>query len=918
MGKRVTITRDDGELGTIDESELAAAQASGFRVVDEGEAKVIEKRRAAQSTAGMVIGTGEALARGVTMGASDVGLRALGVDMEAARARKENLGTLGAGAEIVGAAAPALLTGGTSAGASAAGAAARTAARFTPAGLVARAGAAAEGVAGRALGTGLRGKVAGSAAQGAVEGFASGVGAEASAAALGDQDLAVERLMAGGVQGLGVGALLGGGLGAAGVGVERAAARGGQLGRRALGGLGDAAGKTGESLADLSPQEGLLERGARLVARVQGGDEGAYVRTAGRIRTPEGRARVLADLDGVREKTAADILEVANRMNAAVDDGVKVASGASKQARIEQLLAPIDQPGRRGGGGRFVRRPRSFAVEHLEQHGARLRAELDDDLLSAESKNDLREALRLNEVAQRNAKEIKSAPEAYRQVDDYKRAVDQLASRRYDQYKTSRSPEALKAWEKARSFSDESRAHLENTDLYGDAAVVQREINAAKAKEMRAVQALPPQLRKFLERGAEGDSGVALQLARGATRAGGRTKQELFDAAIDARLEFLQTTRKHFDLDDAQGKAIDDAQRAIEEMRAKLAEQGEVADALDDLAKLRKDEGGGSPSITLLSTVGPAAGAGLGMMLGGLPGAMIGSLAGIVMRPFTLARAGAAGLNMLGGLGRYKAGLETVASREASVVAGFERLASGGRSAVRTAARAARRGTTRAGRSSLQEPQETRGQRQARLLAVRTAVMVAAQDPLGVAEQMEESVSELHGLAPEVARGVVERSSVAVQFLASKAPDVYESEFGSSAKLVAPEDLDRFERYVDAVTDPIGAAEKIAAGGFSLEHAEALRVVYPKIFSELQSRALDLLGRRKQEGRPISEESLVELGLMLDMPLTDSLKPGFLSSLQQPTAPPAQSAAAPRRSKPIDVTGQRTDLGRLEAGALRR
>src|SRR5512145_704838 len=127
--KRVTITRDDGELGTIDESELERAQASGFRVVDDAEAKAIDKRRAAQSTGGMALGTGEALLRGASLGFSDPLLRAAGVDMEGARARQENLGTFGAGAELVGAVAPALLTGGGSTVGSGASITARLAAR---------------------------------------------------------------------------------------------------------------------------------------------------------------------------------------------------------------------------------------------------------------------------------------------------------------------------------------------------------------------------------------------------------------------------------------------------------------------------------------------------------------------------------------------------------------------------------------------------------------------------------------------------------------------------------------------------------------------------------------------------------------------------------------------------------------------
>ena len=914
----VLIARDDGELGTIDESELERAQASGFRVVDEAEATAIEKRRAAQSTAGMTIGTGEALARGVSLGLSDVALRAAGVDMEAARARQENLGTFGAGAELVGAAAPALLTGGTSAGASAAGAAARTAARFTPAGLAARAGTAAE----RAFGTSaLGGRVLGTAAQGGVEGFLAGVGSEASALALGDKDLAAERLMAGGGQGLGIGFILGGGLGVAGAGVERAAAGAARAGQGALQGLRRGAGEAGETLADLSPREAAFAKAGRWMAKLQGRAPEPYERLFGGVATRKGRDRILADVEDLRVSAAKDIKAAADAMNEGAEEAVQIAYGATRHARAEKLLAPLDVPGIKGANGRFVRRPRGHALDHLEKHEQRLRDELEDELLSKEEFADISEALRLNERAQRNAHGVKNAAQAFREVNDYKRSVDAIARRRLDQYKNNKSPEAFKAWKKARSFSDETRAHLENADLYGEEALVQKRVNAAAAADFAAQENLTPQLRAFMEKGAQADTEVAMSLARGSTRYGGQSKQDAFQAALDARLNFIRTTIDEFDLDPAQLEKLKRGEQLIEDMRSKLDELSETAQVADDLSKARKDEGGGSPSLTLLSTIGPAGGAGIGFMLAGPLGAAAGGLAGMALRPFTLARAAAAGLNMVDGLAaKYGGAVEDVASREASIAAGFDRLAEGGRSAVRTSARAARRGLAGAGRRAGRDEPETRPQRQARLLAVRAAVMAAASDPLELATQMEGGVAELHDFAPEVARGIVERSAVAVTFLASKVPDVYEPAFGNGTPIVAPEELDRFERYVNAVQDPLGAVEKVMTGSLSLEHAEALRVVYPKIYGEMQSKALEMLGRRKQEGRRISDESLVQLGLMLDMPLTDSLKPGFLASLQSPamtTPGPGPAPVSPRAPKPIEVTARRTDLGRLESGELR-
>ena len=895
----------------IDSEKLSEAADLGYEPVTAEEAKRTADVREAATISGGAQGLGEGVARGVTLGLSDVGLRALGADMGGVAARAEGLGSKGA--ELAGAVGTALLTG----GGSAAGSAARTAARFTPAGLAARAGTAAE----RAFGTSaLGGRVLGTAAQGAVEGALAGVGAEASRAALGDEALAAERLVAGGFQGLGIGALLGGGLGVAGAGVERAAAGAARAGQGALQGLRRGAGEAGETLADLSPREAAFAKAGRFMAKLQGRAPEPYERLFGGVATRKGRDRILADVEDLRVSAAKDIKAAADAMNEGAEEAVQIAYGATRHARAEKLLAPLDVPGIKGANGRFVRRPRGHALDHLEKHEQRLRDELEDELLSKEEFADISEALRLNERAQRNAHEVKNAAQAFREVNDYKQSVDAIARRRLDQYKNNKSPEAFKAWKKARSFSDETRAHLENADLYGEEALVQKRVNAAAAADFAAQENLTPQLRAFMEKGAQADTEVAMSLARGSTRYGGQSKQDAFQAALDARLNFIRTTIDEFDLDPAQLEKLKRGEQLIEDMRSKLDELSETAQVADDLSKARKDEGGGSPSLTLLSTIGPAGGAGIGFMLAGPLGAAVGGLAGMALRPFTLARAAAAGLNMLDGLGKYRGAVENVASREASIAAGFDRLAEGGRSAVRTSARAVRRGAAGAGRRAVRDEPETRPQRQARLMAVRAAVMAAAADPLELATQMEGGVAELHDFAPEVARGIVERSAVAVTFLASKVPDVYEPAFGNGKPIVAPEELDRFERYVNAVQDPLGAVEKVMTGSLSLEHAEALRVVYPKIYAEMQSKALEMLGRRKQEGRRISDESLVQLGLMLDMPLTDSLKPGFLASLQSPamtTPGPDPTPAAPRAPKPIEVTARRTDLGRLEAGELR-
>src|SRR6187549_102278 len=185
---------------------------------------------------------GEALARGATLGLSDVAGAAVLGDEYAQRAnvRRQSLEGIGTGLEIAGGIAPALATGGTSLGAKALAS--------TPAGLLARGtgalGASLErSMLARGASQGAA-RFAGMLAEGGVDGALSGVGSALSESSLGNTEVTAENLLASG----GLGALFGAGAG----GLFGAATSGASRGAR---GLADSLRKrtTGET----------VERGAR-------------------------------------------------------------------------------------------------------------------------------------------------------------------------------------------------------------------------------------------------------------------------------------------------------------------------------------------------------------------------------------------------------------------------------------------------------------------------------------------------------------------------------------------------------------------------------------------------------------------------------------------------------------------------------
>jgi len=187
----------DGQAHEVPEASVNDALISGWRVPQHADVLAASTRAAREADYGGASGalkaTGAGLARGASLGLSDIAARAIGGDQAAADLsgyREENPG-LSFGSEFAGALLPAVVSGGGSA----------------PASLAARAG--------RAVATGAEeslGRVGGAAVGGAAEGALFGAGTGVSELALSDDKLTMERA----ASVLSSNALFGAGLGAAG------------------------------------------------------------------------------------------------------------------------------------------------------------------------------------------------------------------------------------------------------------------------------------------------------------------------------------------------------------------------------------------------------------------------------------------------------------------------------------------------------------------------------------------------------------------------------------------------------------------------------------------------------------------------------------------------------------------------------
>lgn len=227
-GQRVAVQNEDGKVGHLDAEEAMRHMHEGsVSLVSEERARKAALDRKYGGVGGTLAALGEGAIRGATMGLSDPAAieaaRVVGGDETAEKVRKHLAEAKEAhpyaalGSELVGTAAPLLLSGGAAApeeaGALAASLRAGTAApRLTAelgeaGGALARALVGTEGAAGAAIHHGIAG---------AIEGSAYGMGTEISENALngGNHELTAEQLLAAAGHGALAGGVLGAGLGA--------------------------------------------------------------------------------------------------------------------------------------------------------------------------------------------------------------------------------------------------------------------------------------------------------------------------------------------------------------------------------------------------------------------------------------------------------------------------------------------------------------------------------------------------------------------------------------------------------------------------------------------------------------------------------------------------------------------------------
>jgi hypothetical protein len=197
-----------------------------------------------------------------------------------------------------------------------------------------------------------------------------------------------------------------------------------------------------------------------------------------------------------------------------------------------------------------------------------------------------------------------------------------------------------------------------------------------------------------------------------------------------------------------------------------------------------------------------------------------------------------------------------------------------------------------------------------------------ASNPAALSERVAQNTGFLAAHAPGIADGLSATAVRAAQFLDSKAPKDPLGGFSLLAhtKKYQPADADiaRWERYVTAIDHPLSVMHDLKNGALSLEGVEAIKTVYPKLYSQMTSALMEELTNLKHD---LPFQKRLQLATFFDQPVDQASTPEFIAKMQATHAAASQSQQQAEQG--INMSGSKfsmaknnqSDMDRLSARA---
>lgn len=891
-GERINVVSLRGERSSIDAAEIPKAIAQGYSI----ESPDITRERTLQEQFGGVgqttIAALEGAARGATLGLSDVALRAAGVDMEAAKLRREASPVVSTVGEIGGAIAPTLLTGGAAGGASAARlgvGAVRTIG--APARLAAGAGKLVTSRIGGAVGASAARKLAARAAGGAVEGAMFGLGQAVTESQLEDIDLTAERIVAH----VGSGAILGG-VAPVALGIAtKGAALGVTAAKKGSAAIARSIEDVYEKTTGRKPAAGLGQAFLRMtskpaiaiakkVAKLGGASDDA-VDLIGN----EAKAEIAAKMtDNALDDMARNRASQLSVLDNTLDDLTDQAKGIAKKGNIANLTK-----GHKGGD--------AFGTADGLLGG--VEAEIDDMIDAGAGSYGFSPFLKkLNarvKTVRGKIRELSdpgsdvSRATIFDELDRVKRDVGKFRQR---MGRSGMQTDTMIATQsKIEDFYERFRVHLEDVGLYGRGGEAQKRINAVWSQyignEKNAFGFATQIGEEHFEKVYQADAGKIR-----------RFLDSVNDPAVDQQRAYLQ---KKLQLGKQLLAEISDSYELSPELVAKaksgIGTAGQIEKALgndihkitlrDQLRELDRIPG----IMGNLGTGGAVVGGGI---VGGVPGAIAGALVGASANPGQLVRQ-LAFLRKTAAAFDDKAGAAIVGFMSASAKRAG-RVASGVVSKGPAIAVVGSRGKMADTFAGMVHDEDIKRSDDPPAIKAADQLLRYAADPGRLIENAHRAVDGAEKYAPQTKNAIMAAATRAAGFLASKVPaTVRGNPMERRDRKMSPAEERKFYRYARAVQDPGTILEDLENGTLTREGVEAVREVYPRIYEDIVQKLATAIAEQPQKFAYIDR---VQLSILMSQPFDQTTRPEYIQAAQQGYTAQAQ-AQQPSAQQPVRKSG---------------
>jgi hypothetical protein len=880
-GNRVSLSQDQLD------ANLARMVQQGYSIETPEETARTESVLSARSAP--VQAGAEAIARGATLGLTDFAGAQLSPEYaQGAALRRQQLGGIATGLELVGAVAPAFASGGSTLGA-------------TPAGLLARGAEAAgsaleQSLVARGVGAGAA-RIAGLAAGGALDGAVSNVGQELSEDSLGGIEITAESLAAAG----GLGALLGlaGGAGAGalsrksatGVTERIAARRAAEVEER----LGN--GATDAGLFQHVP-DALIDRWSKIGSAASGAEESS-VRAAFRDKS------VRADWLNQQQFSERTNKEIRDALQNTLDEQHlfrDIAAGELKAASVAREVPT----GAGAGAAAF-----DVAAPVLTEYRNAIAAATRDAPGVAKS---LGKELDVIERDILNSFSEGKMADGYILLDQWKRSLQKNvlnAKGGGGKFVDARTNNELKGVFEA--TQQRLRGVLENQDVFGEAGRKQAERNASLSKMLDTAEGFDRSLTTttgerlnsdewwLKKRIVDGDK--AASFIASMANPNREYSQALVRRHLESLADVYSTLERNGEIPAAKLADLQRAKAGVEKAIQVFDGASKRVQTIADINAMSRAQ---SETAGLFSS---GTGALVGSLVGGGPGAAVGAAAGGIARFVTNPTP----------ILRQVAVMEAISQRSGAVK---RSVAEEVRGAIQTLAKpkvqrkelAAARASTKLFGSDQRDQADGARRVEQRINELR-------RDPMRLVDALGHQAATIAPVAPRVTEALAITATRALSFLESKLPPPSSMpnrlQPGASKTYWTAEQADKMSRYVAAIKDPRSVIKDMRAGRLDRESVEAVRAVYPELYSEMRETAIEEVAKHSEE---MPYDSVIQLSLLLGFAGHPTLSPQFISASQsawQVDQQQAQQAApSPSNVKPIQF--QTTYTEQLSQGLSAR